>query len=207
MNNLLNLIIEKKCQLCGAKNEFKDCLDCHSKIHDMLEVKITDLNYKNATLQITFGNYKRLKKIIECGKFKLNQDIFEALARIMSNSLSFANDTVITFIPSSFKNDQQKGYNPAYELANHIGKIKELPVFGLMGANNQSSQINLSKEERIKNVKNKFFLKNEKDLSMYSVCVIVDDVITTGATMMAVSDLLSEKYPHLALVWVAVAKT
>ena len=36
--------------------------------------------------------------------------------------------------------------------------------------------------------------------------VVVDDVITTGATMMAIIDLLSEQYPHLGIIWLSIAK-
>jgi len=207
MKELFNLIIDKRCPICQSESSFLDCLDCLSKLHDTLEAKYESICYKNATLSVTFCNYKKIKKIIEAGKYKLNDDVFLAIASVMNNQLSFAKDTVITFIPSSFKVDQQKGYNPAYEIAKNIAKSKQLPIFGLMGANQQSSQVKLSRQERIENVKNKFFLKTPVDLSAYKVCVIVDDVITSGATMMAASDLISEAYPHLSLIWLAPCKS
>ena len=115
-------------------------------------------------------------------------------------------DCFVTFVPSSFKTDQQKGYNPAYEIAKTIATEKHVPYFGLLGAKNIQTQVKLSKEERIENVKNKFFLKSPINLKSYNVCVIVDDVITTGATMMAITDLLSEQYPHLSIIWLSIAK-
>lgn len=207
MQNLFNLLIDKKCPICQADNNFAECLTCLPKLHDSMKPQLEDLNYKNATLQITFCNYRKLKKIIEAGKFKLNESVFIALANIMSNLTCFSKDTFFTFIPSSLKVDQQKGYNPAYEIAQNIAKSKSLPVFGLMGANKQDSQISLTREDRIKNVKSKFFLKTTIDLAEYKVCVIVDDVITSGATMMAATDLISESYPHLSLIWLAPCKS
>ena len=207
MQNLFNLLIDKKCPICQADNDFAECLTCLPKLHDTMKPLLEDLHYKNATLQITFCNYRKLKKIIESGKFKLNESVFIALANIMSNLTSFSKDTFFTFIPSSLKVDQQKGYNPAYEIAQNIAKSKSLPIFGLMGANKQDSQISLTREERIRNVKSKFFLKTTIDLSEYKVCVIVDDVITSGATMMAATDLISESYPHLSLIWLAPCKS
>lgn len=207
MTNLLDIIIDKRCPVCQSENELENCLNCLPTLHDQMRPCIEDLTYKNSTIQITFCSYRKLKKILEVGKYKMNDSVFAILAKIMSNSSSFSRDTFFTFIPSSLKVDQQKGYNPAYEIAKNIAKSKNLPVFGLMGANKIDSQVNLTKEQRIENVKSKFFLKTPIDLSEYKVCVIVDDVITTGATMMAATDLISECYPHLSIIWLSPCKS
>jgi len=207
MNDFINLIIDKKCPICQADNDFINCLNCLPKLHDSMNIQCEDVFYKNATVQITFCNYRKIKKFIESGKYQLNECVFEALAKIMSNLTPISKKSFITFIPSSLKTDQQKGYNPSYEIAKNISKAKGLPIFGLMGANKQESQVNLSREERIQNVKSKFFIKTPIDLSEYKVCIIVDDVITTGATMMAATDLISECYPDLSIVWLAPCKS
>ena len=63
MQNLLNLIIDKKCPICQADNDFADCLNCLSKLHDSMKPQYEDVNYKNATLKITFCNYRKLEKL------------------------------------------------------------------------------------------------------------------------------------------------
>lgn len=203
---MIELIMDRKCQICKGPKQIQDCLTCHEFLHDNLHAQIENIYYKNATLQIAFGSYRKLKKFIELGKYKLNKHVFDMISGYMYNQLYFPHDSFVTFVPSSFKTDQQKGYNPAYEVAKNIATKKNIPYFGLLGAKNIQTQVKLTREERIENVKNKFFLKSPINLESYNVCVVVDDVITTGATMMAITDLLSEQYPHLSIIWLSIAK-
>ncbi len=203
---MIELMMDRKCQICKGPRPIQDCLKCHEFLHDNLHAQVENVIYKNATLRITFSSYRKVKKFIELGKYKLNKHIFDMISKFMFNQLYLPRDCFVTFVPSNFKTDQQKGYNPSYEVAKNIATKKNLPYFGLLGAKNIQTQVKLSREERVANVKNKFFLKSSINLNSYNVCVIVDDVITTGATMMAITDLLSEQYPHLSVIWLSIAK-
>lgn len=203
---MLDLIIDRKCQICKGAKPIQDCLECHEYLHDNLNAAIENNTYSSSTLKISFAPYKKVKKFIELGKYNLNKHVFEIMAKYMANQIHLPADAFVTFVPSSFKTDQQKGYNPSYEIAKDIATAKAVPYFGLLGAKNIKTQVKLTREERIANVKDKFFLKSPINLNQYKVCVIVDDVITTGATMMAITDLLNEQYPHLSVIWLTIAK-
>lgn len=124
------------------------------------------------------------RKAIHRLKYQRDLGIGEALAQAMSPwvaSLQWPVD-LITSVPLSPARLKQRGYNQASMIA--------LPLAWEMGvrfnsgilrrARETSSQVGLSAAERIKNVNGAFYASG--DLRGKTVLVI-DDVITTGATM------------------------
>lgn len=87
-------------------------------------------------------------------------------------------------VPLTFLRLFRRGYNQSTELAKGIGDVTGIPVVtdALKRTRFKTSQTRLTREERIKNTENAFTLgKNATALEGRHV-LLVDDVITTGAT-------------------------
>lgn len=100
---------------------------------------------------------------------------------------------LITYIPISFFRWYQRGYNQSELLAKPIAEAFSLPCCATLQKRlltpKQSSR--KSADERKKNAAHAFRLRKGVNLSGMSV-VLVDDIITTGATVSAAAQCLRE---------------
>lgn len=97
---------------------------------------------------------------------------------------------VITFAPLYWRKQLRRGMNQAERLANNIGRkldVKVEPLFKKMKST--AAQQNMSRRERLKNLKNSFILSN-RELIEDKHIVFVDDVMTTCATAETAAKLL-----------------
>lgn len=94
-------------------------------------------------------------------------------------------------VPLQRKRLQQRSYNQALLLARVVAKIRELPLDNdlLVKVRETESQQGLSAKERVKNLQGSF--KLEKNVAGQNI-LLIDDVMTTGATVAACSRTLIE---------------
>lgn len=104
---------------------------------------------------------------------------------------------------------RQRGYNQSYVLAKHIGKQLEIPVLkhAIIRQRDTPKQSGLNKRKRQQNLQGAFSLNVKHRLILEGkYLAIVDDVITTGSTLLTVSEILNQAKPN-SLVLLAIAKT
>ena len=79
---------------------------------------------------------------------------------------------------------KQRGYNQSEELAKELSQVLQVPLISnnLIKIKSTSPQMELSKQEREKNLEDAFAIKNPTELAGKKI-FLVDDVYTTGSTM------------------------
>ncbi len=89
-------------------------------------------------------------------------------------------------IPLTKKRKRSRGYNQSYEIAHGISKITNIPILdGVVKRKSfKKSQTRMDRWQRMENVENVFEMENKFDLSGKHI-LIVDDVVTTGATIIS----------------------
>lgn len=102
-------------------------------------------------------------------------------------------------IPLHYGKQQIRGYNQSERFARGIANELKIPINQkvLFKHKEITSQTKKNREDRFPNVLDSFSLKNEKQLRGKTI-MIVDDVMTTGATIEAAYTLLS-KLPDLTI--------
>lgn len=96
-------------------------------------------------------------------------------------------------IPLSKAKFRKRGYNQAQILAEGLSKRLGIPMIDALERNkNTKTQVGLTKEERQKNIKNAFAIKNDflSAIETYDHIFLVDDVVTSGATLQEAANLL-----------------
>jgi len=100
-------------------------------------------------------------------------------------------ETVITHLPRARRSVRRDGHDQAALLAKEIARQTDLPYVTLVKRRRDGKpQKNLTREERMKNLKGAFELLD--DVAGLRV-ILVDDLVTTGAGMCEVGKLLKSK--------------
>ena len=100
---------------------------------------------------------------------------------------------------------RERGYNQALELARPIGRHWKVPVdaFALKRVRPTAAQMQLPAKQRLKNVRGAFALRD--GVRLPESVAVVDDVMTTGATVSEIAKLLRRSGVKRVEVW-AVAR-
>ncbi len=95
---------------------------------------------------------------------------------------------------------QQRGFNQAHQIAKHIHKIRHIPIdtTTIIRKKATQAQATLPAKQRLLNVKQAFTLAAPINASHVA---IIDDVITTGHTINAISKLLKQHGVKTVEVW------
>lgn len=140
-------------------------------------------DYKNEIIQ------KLIKDIKYRRAYKLTEHL-ASFAYWWMNSKGYLKElqrknTLLVAVPSHKKKEKQRGFNHAEKITSKISELANIPHNNnvLVKNKNTRAQVEtLSREERLKNVKGVYGVKNKKAL-LGKTIILVDDVITTGSTM------------------------
>lgn len=199
-DELLDIIYppKKSCIIC--ESEFTGiCPLCKSKIKRVKE-------YDGV---LSYGYYNGvLKKLILEFKYNKNFVAGSILVELLCDLIREINIDIdyIVYIPSSRKTIKDRGFNQCEYLAKEIKKNLDIRVCNDIVKNkNTKEQKLLSKEERYKNIKGAFSLKTDKNIRNKKI-LLIDDVMTTGATLYECEKILKEN-GALSIKMLTVAKS
>ena len=215
----LDLIFPKKCVGCKKQGSYLCdkcfsylsfdaktlCLVCNkpsinSITHPGCKGKYTingcfsSLSYNKTVQKLIFSfKYKPyltdLKPIL-CDLFYEGLIQNEEFNRELQKSNPPAGGWVLVPVPLYSAKLKKRGYNQSEILANELGKRFNLPVQNLLKrVRNTKTQVGLKVEERKKNIKNAFSISSHQ-LVVSSQIILVDDVVTTGSTLLECANVL-----------------
>ncbi|MGG7176906.1 ComF family protein [Clostridium paraputrificum] len=170
------------CIICSEEDVEGLCRECNNKITRCKED------------ELCIGYYKGpLKELIL--KFKYHKDFNagEVLVRLIEGKLDLVEkDYCLTFIPIGEEALRSRGFNQCKYIADEIGFRKDFKVVDTLEKVKETKiQKTLIKEERLKNLLGAFEVKNVKKVKGRKL-IIIDDVVTTGATLSEAARVLKE---------------
>lgn len=127
------------------------------------------------------------QKILHRIKYQEGRELAQFMGKMMVKKMrvsdKYRNIDAIVPIPLHSKKQFSRGYNQSLLIAQGMAEESGLPIVeAIYRKTHDKSQTRKSKEERYQNVKGKFHLK-ENSLEKIKHVLIVDDVLTTGATL------------------------
>ena len=142
-----------------------------------------------------------LKSVIDAYKFQRAREAYKALGDLLIWRLpTLPKDTIIVPIPTTPSRRRRRGYDHMTLVAKYIAKKLRLSYDDILYHQTNNQQRGASAELRAQQAKYAFVAKKEIDPS--KVYLLIDDVVTTGATIKYASKCLrSAGAKH---VWVAV---
>lgn len=186
-NEILDIVypMEEKCIICRTDGFIGLCPYCKSKIN-------------RATIEngnLSYGFYGGTLKTLIL-KFKYESDftagylLSKLLVEMIKENEIYAD--VICYVPMTKKSEKKRGFNQCEVIARHIGYHINVPVSDcIKKIKNTKEQKTLTKEERVKSIKGAFKVSRIKDIKNKNV-ILIDDVMTTGATINECKDVLKK---------------
>ncbi len=201
LKDFVNLFYPYSCVLCGHPLHGNEEILCASCILDMPRTHFHTfannetaqrfwgrIDLEHAASFLFFHKGSKYQKLIHLLKYNNKPEIGVFLGNLYGQELintSFANADMIIPVPLHPKKEKIRGYNQAEKFAEGLSRQLNIPVRNeLKRIKFTETQTKKDKEERWNNVKNVFSPVNCKNLENKHV-ILVDDVITTGATLEA----------------------
>lgn len=170
---------ENYCIICKEDDCFGLCNNCKRDIKTIRKFNDNEI--------MSYGYYGGvLKELILMLKYKSNFTAGDILAEFLEEyivqNINY-NEYIITYIPLSKKSLKKRGFNQCEYISKKIARDLSIDVMEVLIKKKETKeQKTLMKDERFENIKDAFKIKSRINIKNCNI-ILIDDVITTGATM------------------------
>jgi ComF family protein len=215
-DSFLHLVFPHVCEGCG--NDVLDqkdalCLKCLSDLpktnyqyfynNPVEKIFWGRLDIKHAASQFYFTKESLMQHIMHQIKYRSNKTLGVFMGRSMGTAIvetnRFNNIEALVPLPLFPSKEKKRGYNQAALLCEGMSEIMKIPVYKnvVKRSVHTETQTHKNRVERWQNMEGNFYLENPSEISGKQV-LLVDDVVTTGASLEACGQELL-KIPGLEL--------
>lgn len=224
-DGFVSLFFPKTCVACGQESPAADscfCLPCRLKLRPTGQHLQPDnaftrrfwgqIPIEAGAAMFHFSKNSPVQRALHQLKYRNRADagtrIGREFGRLLRHSELFAPIELIVPVPLHPQKERRRGYNQSEKFADGLGETLHKPV------DNQSlvrrvlseSQTRKQRSERFQNVESAFAVKNPSALAGKNI-LLVDDVLTTGATLESCGrQLLALPGTRLFLATIAIAE-
>lgn len=223
ISDFINLCYPKLCAACHntlVKHEDDICTACiihlpKTNYHLDIENPLNKIFWGRVPIEMVAAYYffnkgNKVQKLLHELKYKSNKNVGEKIGVLygyeLLNAPIFNTIDYIMPVPLHPKKLKKRGYNQSEWFANGLSQSMNIPVStNILYRNTDSAtQTKKSRFNRWENVAEIFGVKTPELLSNKHI-LLVDDVITTGATIEACAKILKEHRAKVSVVSIACA--
>lgn len=203
ISDIIRLFFPNVCYACGEalmEQEEVVCLDCHFKLprtgfHTHQENMISQIFWgrvqiHSATSFLFFNKGGNVQRLMHALKYKGHKNVGVYLGKLFGQALKeselFNGADMIVPVPLHPKKQYRRGFNQSEVIAKGMQESLDIPVSAdnLVRLSYTSSQTKKARYNRWENVKGVFKVNDESAFEGKHL-LLIDDVLTTGATMEA----------------------
>lgn len=209
-DSILQLIYVPKCLTCHESlflGEKFICTSCRYSLpklgfrqFDQLWIKekfYGHIPYDQIYAFLGFYSGGIVQKIMHEIKYRGKKELANEMGRwmaieLLENEINLEADLIIP-IPLAKSRKRERGYNQAEEIAKGISEILFIPLElqALIRKEGSKSLVKLNKQERKEELKEVFKIKDPEKINGKRI-ILLDDTLTTGATLISASEVLWE---------------
>lgn len=216
---IVDFVYPRYCAGCSKRlslNEYGVCPSCFlafPRFNETADKAWERLQGTIYPVQGFLGGYRfeklnRVQTLIHNIKYHRYREAALSVGRSLALELAIRQEDFdcIVPVPITDKKEGERGYNQSFIFAQGISMATKIPVVehGLKRAEEAKSQTTRSRKERLKAMKDAFQLGKDC-IEEGSRILLVDDVLTTGATLVSAADTLAATHPKsIVLMTIAV---
>lgn len=206
------------CACCGApllEEEHMICTKCrydmpitgyyNRKDNPVVDIFAGRAMFETASALMFFRKGSHYQAVLHRMKYSGRRDIGRMLGRIYGRYLAesglYSEVELVVPVPLHFTKFIKRGYNQSREFADGIAEElgAKVEARAIKRAKKTKTQALLrTKEHRANNVEGAFVVRNKEKLENKKV-LLVDDIVTTGATLEACADAINRTVPSARL--------
>lgn len=206
LDNLLSLIAPHACLQCGREGDLvcgwcrleafvpvpSRCYRCKR----LSDNSATCLSCRRRAplrhVWIATGYGGIAKDLLHAFKFERARAALQIIGSVSTEALPYMpRDTLVIPIPTATNRVRQRGYDQAVLLARYIARQTGLSYAQPLVRLTKSRQVGADRRHRLTQLERAFYLPNPEKTQKQDI-LLVDDVITTGATLETVARLLKQ---------------
>ncbi len=210
IHSIIGLFYPSVCAACGTplfQFEHVVCTRCRNLLpktgyernedNPLARLFYGTVRLKAVTACFFFSKEGKVQHLIHELKYKGNSEAGVFLGQELGKSIKeaplFQGVDCLIPVPLHPKRERQRGYNQSLMIAQGLSEVTGIPVGDrfLVRSVNTATQTHKTKEERWQNVKDIFEVRFADQLEGKYV-LLIDDVLTTGATLEACAMKLAE---------------
>lgn len=207
-SDFVDLIFPRCCEACGGAligNETVICTSCRIMLprvqadsivkHELAHKFVYIPEVKQTYPFLVFAKKGKVQRLLHALKYKNRPEIGITLGQMLGQELVSQQQVppadLIISVPLHQKRLKKRGYNQSDKLAEGLSKVLEIPWSGdvLKRVRNSVSQTGKTRAERRENVVGIFEINHP---IAHKNVILIDDVLTTGATLEACITTLKE---------------
>ncbi|HET6769437.1 MAG TPA: ComF family protein [Chitinophagaceae bacterium] len=223
-DSLLHVVFPHVCDGCGS-----DLINIESRLCIRCVASLPETNFEqhagnpvektfwgrmlivNAAAHFYFTKESLIQHLMHQFKYKGNKELGLQLGRMMGHGIKYSTrfnniDALVPLPLFPFK-EKKRGYNQAAVLCEGMAEVLSLPVLNdiITRPQHTETQTKKGRIERWRNIEGKFFLNDPRAITNKHL-LLVDDVVTTGATLEACgNELLSAENVTLSIATLCMA--
>lgn len=220
LQQLLHLVLPNSCLWCQLPVQQAQQQLCHDCIlalpglslanhhHNALLLPAVWRGLKPVTFNLLYSlSWYQLPWSFWIQQWKFHQDfacgelLCQQLARACEQFAVSGRELpqAICFVPISHERKKTRGFNQAQQLAAVLAASWRVPLLDIFHSKSMQHQVGLNRQQRRANLRRQFRLKQRQQLPEH--IALVDDVITTGATIAQLCRLLRAHRVQRIDVW------
>ena len=208
---VLDLFWPRQCLNCSKQGKYL-CIDCCALINLATRYEV-NIDYLDYLFWATPYKDKIVQSCLHYLKYQYVKDLAQELTDLIIAYFNLLNYSpileqadrqafVIVSVLLHKSRMKERGFNQSEEIARSLSKKLGIPLIeqALLKTKKTLSQMDLSREERLKNVSGVFAINPENENAIEGKKIIlIDDVYTTGTTMQECAKVLKQN--HATEVW------
>jgi len=224
-SDLMHVLFPDLCISCENQPKCKPsafCIPCLQEMpytdhFDVADNKISQLfpgrcDVRNGAALLHFREGSHVQSMLHRLKYEGQREIAEVFGAIagekMRNSELFIRPDIIIPVPLHKAKMRRRGYNQSAVFGSALGAAANIEMSDslLLKVRHNASQTGKSRQERSDNVANAYQLASASSIAGKHI-LLVDDVVTTGATLEACCNTLQMRQPaSISIICIALAE-